>query len=150
MTRKFRLWDIFAATLGFAFTLWLTSFTAISQETSYREQIYSQKVDTITLDSLTIYPNSLKVICLGGSMVQLTRSDYDLDLTKNKLILFSKCGDSVKISYRVLPMNLRKVYGNRDTNQIYNPQKGDREKFLIVKLKNYPNAYFHICYICIS
>ena len=28
-------------------------------------------------------------------------------------------------------MNLRKVYGNRDTNQIYNPQKGDREKFLI-------------------
>ena len=131
MTRKFRLWDIFAATLGFAFTLWLTSFAAISQETSYREQVYSQKVDTITLDSLTIYPNSLKVICLGGSMVQLTRSDYDLDLTKNKLILFSKCGDSVKISYRVLPMNLRKVYGNRDTNQIYNPQKGDREKFLI-------------------
>lgn len=130
MTRKFRLWDIFAATLGGFFFLWLLSFEVFSQETSFREQVYSQKIDTISLDSLTIYPNSLKVICLG-SMTQLNRSDYDLDLTKNKLILFSKCGDSVKITYRVLPMNLRKIYGSRDTNQIYNPLKGDREKFLI-------------------
>ena len=134
MSRKFRLQDCFVSILVFLLLLVFNSHGVFSQVTSYREQIIIQsKTDTIPLDSLTIYPNSLQLFCGGNKNTQLSRSDYEVDLNKNVLILYSRCTDTLLITYRVLPINLRKVYGNRDTNLIYTQQKGNREKFLITE-----------------
>lgn len=99
-----------------------------AQETSFRARTIVASNDTIQLDSLTIYPNSFVVSC-GG--IQLSRNDYELNYAAATFILFSHCSDSVLITYRVLPLNLKKVYSTRDSSVIYNQQKGDRDKFLL-------------------
>lgn len=112
----------------FCILLLFCSFAVYSQETSSRVRIINVTNDTIHLDSLTIYPNSFKVKC---GDVQLGYNDYRLDYAKGNLILYSQCSDSLFVSYRVIPMNLAKVYGDKDSSLIYNEQKGDRDKFLI-------------------
>ena len=104
------------------------SFASFSQETNFRTRTISPTNDTIKLDSLTIYPNSFKLMC-GG--FQLSRNEYELDYSKGKLLIFSTCSDSITITYRVLAINLNKVYGDRDSSLIYIQQKGNRDKFLI-------------------
>lgn len=84
--------------------------------------------DTLVLDSLTIYPNSFQVFC-GGLL--LTRNDYELKYAESKFIFTGNCSDSIQLVYRVLPINLSKIYGSRDTSIIYNERKGDRDLFLI-------------------
>ena len=147
MTRKFRLQDCFVSILVFLLLLVFNSYGVFSQVTSYREQIIIQsKTDTIPLDSLTFYPNSLQLFCGGNKNTQLLRSDYEVDLNKNFLILYTRCTDTLLITYRVLPINLRKVYGNRDTNLIYTQQKGNREKFLITEIPFFdPSFLYRIC-----
>ena len=104
------------------------SFAGLSQETSFRTRTIAATNDTIFLDTLTIYPNSFKLMC--GS-IQLSRNDYELDYAHGKLLVFNQCSDSLKISYRVISINLSKVYGDRDSSIIYYQQKGERDKFLI-------------------
>lgn len=100
-----------------------------SQTSNQRSLFISSKQDTIQLDSLTIYPNSLKIVCLNSGYY-FTKNEYEIDFKKNKLILFNQCSDSIKIEYRVLPIALNKVYGNRDTSKIYDVNKGDWEDYL--------------------
>ena len=114
------------------------SFAALSQETSFRARTIFATNDTIKLDSLTIYPNSFKVFC-GSNL--LTRSDYELDYAHGNLILFSTCSDSLYISYRVLSFSLTKVYGDRDSNLIYNQQKGNIDKFMITDADNQTDIF---------
>ena len=104
------------------------SFAGLSQETSFRARTIAATNDTILLDTLTIYPNSFKLMC--GS-IQLSRNDYELDYAHGKLLVFNQCSDSLIISYRVISINLSKVYGDRDSSIIYNQKKGERDKFLI-------------------
>jgi len=104
------------------------SFAGLSQETSFRTRTIAATNDTILLDTLTIYPNSFKLMC--GS-IQLSRNDYELDYAQGKLLVFNQCSDSLKISYRVISINLSKVYGERDSSIIYDQKKGERDKFLI-------------------
>jgi len=104
------------------------SFAGFSQESNQRTLTIALTSDTIQLDSLTIYPNSFNVTC--GS-VQLSRNEYELDYARGKLLLFSQCSDSVVIRYRVIPIRLSKIYGDKDSSLIYNKFKGDRDKYLI-------------------
>ena len=103
---------------------------AFTQQTSLRIQRFIQPIDTLPLDSLTIYPNSLEVFCVSGQLIKIDRGDYVVDLQKNCVILNYKCGDTLFLKYRVLPINLRKVYSYRDTSIIYSSQKGNKGKIL--------------------
>ena len=114
------------------------SFAAFSQGISFRERTILVKKDTIKLDSLTIYPNSFKLFC-GTNL--LTNTDYELDYANGNLILYTQCSDSVHLSYRVLPINLRKVYGDKDSTLIYSIQKGERDKYLIKSSDNQSDIF---------
>lgn len=83
---------------------------------------------TVDLDTLSIYPNSLKVSC--GSQV-LSLEDYEVDFAKAELIILRSCGEELTITYRVLPIRFDQTYQKRDTSQIFTINKGDRENFLI-------------------
>lgn len=107
--------------------LWL-AVNVFSQASSLRVQTIAASKDTIQLDSLTIYPNSFQVFC-GDQL--LTFEEYYLDHTRSRFALKTICKDSILIRYRVLPMNLGKIYGSRDTSMIYSQDKGDREKYMI-------------------
>lgn len=102
--------------------------SVFSQVSSLRTKTISAKSDTIQLDSLTIFPNSMRVFCGTNS---LSRDSYFLDPTTARFVLNTSCSDSIRIEYRVLPLDLTKVYGSRDTSIIYTENKGDREKYLI-------------------
>ena len=114
------------------------SFAVFTQETSLRERTLFVTNDTIKLDTLTIYPNSFKLYC-GINL--LTRNDYELDYAHGNLILYSQCSDSLHVSYRVLPMNLSKVYGDKDSSLIYSIHKGDRDKYLISNSDNQSDIF---------
>ncbi len=105
---------------GASFQLW-------SQTSSQRSRMELSR-DSIYLDTLTIYPASLNVFC--GSK-KLTLDDYSFNPTNSLLLLQTTCEDSLRIEYRVLPINLSKVYVQRDTSVVYASEKGNREKFLI-------------------
>ena len=106
------------------------SVVSFSQESSQRVMIIPVTSDTITLDTLTIYPNSFQVFC---GDIKLSRNDYNLNYAKSKFVFNGSCEDSIKLVYRVLPLNLSKVYGARDTSIIYSSNKGEYDQFLITE-----------------
>jgi hypothetical protein len=101
---------------------------ALSQTSSLRVLKIAVSSDTIQLDSLSIYPNSFRVYC-GKELIPFDH--YYLDHARARFALKNTCGDSLHFEFRVLPINLAKVYGSRDTSIIYSLEKGDREKYLI-------------------
>lgn len=109
------------------FLLLVLPFIGNTQESSLRERTFYQG-DTLNLDTLSIYPNSFELKCDG---VLLSRDDYHLDFAAAKLLLLINCGGKLTAKYRVLPMDLSKVYAVRDKSAIYNQKKGNRDKFLI-------------------
>lgn len=106
------------------------SVVAFSQESNQRVRLIPASSDTITLDTLTIYPNSFQVFC--GDL-KLSHNDYHLNYAKSKFVFIGDCGDSIRLVYRVLPLNLSKVYGARDTSIIYSSNKGNFDQFLITE-----------------
>ena len=106
----------------------ISAVNGFSQTTSLRTRTFRATVDTLNLDTLSISPNSVQVFC-GAELVSF--NSYYLDYAKARFSLTTPCGDSIRIVYRVLPMNLAKIYGSRDTSIIYNQDKGDRDKYLI-------------------
>ncbi|MBI1836143.1 MAG: hypothetical protein HYR91_02640 [Flavobacteriia bacterium] len=132
MTREFRLWNNIGSILGIVLLLYFTSFSSFSQISSLREKTIYHASDTIYLDSLTLYPNSLEVFCIqNNEKIYWNKAEYEINLSKNILILFSKCSDSIHLKYRVLPISLHKKYQTRDTSQIYTSSKGNRDDFII-------------------
>jgi hypothetical protein len=119
------------------FIIVLASFL-FSQESNLREVKIASPNKEIRLDSLTIFPNSVKVFC-GNDL--LTLNDYSIDYTFGTFKLLSICGDSLKIKFRVFPINLSKNYQSRDTSIIYNQSKGDRDKFLIQTTDSYADIF---------
>ncbi|HIP32705.1 MAG TPA: hypothetical protein EYG86_08095, partial [Crocinitomicaceae bacterium] len=98
-----------------------------AQTSSLREKVIVVS-DTIQLDSLSIYPNSFDLFCDGR---QLPREDYQLDYASAKLYLQTNCGGELSTKYRVLPMDLSKIYQTRDTSMLFSKEKGFRDRFLI-------------------
>jgi hypothetical protein len=106
----------------------LGTVQAFGQTSNLRKKLIPSGSEVIQLDSLSIYPNSFKLFC---NDVLLGTDSYELNHSKSSLRILKQCDGQLTTEYRVLPMNLAKVYGARDTSLIYNEQKGDREKFLI-------------------
>lgn len=92
------------------------------QESNLRNKYISSSADTIHLDTLSVYPNSFHLYC-GED--ELTRSDYNLDFGRAELVVYKTCSDSLRVTYRVLPMDLSRNYAVRDTSMIYEKRKGD-------------------------
>jgi hypothetical protein len=109
-----------------------------SQESNQRSIIFPSSSKEIKLDSLTIFPNSVKVFC-GKEL--LNREQYQINYTKSSFLLLSNCGDSILVQFRVLPINLNKKYQTRDSSIIYDENKGEREKFLIQTTDTYAEIF---------
>jgi len=111
----------------FFFFVVLVQF-ASGQTTSLREKILPTPRDALRLDTLSIYPASFEVWCGNEKMSSLS---YHLDYSTSVFSMIDSCSDSIKIRYRVLPMDLSKTYFRRDTSMIYTEKKGDRELFMM-------------------
>jgi hypothetical protein len=82
----------------------------------------------IDLDTLSIYPNSFQLFC---GETQMGLDSYQLDFSSAELKILNPCQETLKVQYRVFPMDLSKVYQEHDTSQIYSREKGEWEKFKI-------------------
>ncbi len=124
--------------LGILFLLCIGALPTFAQQSNFRKQRLKAQATEIKLDSLTIYPNSLRVFC--GTLL-LTKSDYLLDYSKGTFQLLTNCSDSIQLEYRVLPIDLTKKYQTRDTNLIYREEKGNYEQFLIQSKDLYSDIF---------
>lgn len=104
------------------------SYSCFAQTSNLRIKDIDNQIDTVQLDSLSIFPNSFKLLCNG---VPVERESYRLNTAKAQLILLVPCSDQLSVEYRVLPFDLSKNYQLRDSSQIYSREKGDRDQFLI-------------------
>ena len=120
--------SLYGKYLGIILVVSLLPLLGFSQFSNMRSKTLATDSDTIQLDSLSIYPNSFRLMC-GNN--ELQKEDYTLDYARAVLILTKKCSNGLEVSYRVLPMNLAKRYAVRDTSLIYNKEKGFRDRFLI-------------------
>lgn len=126
------------ARVGLLFLLLLVVGNSFAQQSSLRSIQLPGTATAVRIDSLSIYPNSFKAFC--GSQL-LNREDYLLDYSKSTFQLLITCADTIRIEYRVLPMDLSKTYQRRDTSVIYNENKGNYEKFLIQSKDIYSDIF---------
>ncbi|MDB4091375.1 hypothetical protein N9528_03495, partial [Crocinitomicaceae bacterium] len=92
-----------------------------------RSKNLNNTLDTLQLDTLSIYPNSFKIKCNGEL---LSKDSYVLDYASASLIMTNKCDGELTVQYRVLPLNLSQIYSVRDTSILYSKEKGFRDRFL--------------------
>ena len=85
-------------------------------------------VDSVDLDTLSIYPNSFKVYH-KGQVIPGTK--YKLDFASALFILNDPIGDTLIFSYQVLPLDFSKQYRLRDSSMIYSEQKDNYNLFKI-------------------
>lgn len=90
------------------------------------------KSDSILLDSMVIYPNSIKIFC---GKIELSSEQFSYSSFSGKLTIRTTCSDTFILEYRTLPLRREVVYQSRDTSVLYTENKGDREKFLIQNLR---------------
>ncbi|MBU2020568.1 MAG: hypothetical protein KJ941_13050 [Bacteroidetes bacterium] len=107
------------------------------QENNLRQISWSES-DSILLDSLLIYPNSIRIKCDSNF---LNSADFNYNYGSGKLSIFQKCNAEYLIEYRVLQIPRTLVYQKRDTSMIYNQNKGDREKFLFQNIPANPDVF---------
>ncbi|MBI2258816.1 MAG: hypothetical protein HYU67_07955 [Flavobacteriia bacterium] len=116
----------------------MSNFLLLSQESNFRSKILDKNQKNQLLDSFTVYPNTLNVFC---GQQELDKNSYLFDYDKNTISFFTDCEDSLKVTYRVLPLNLSKRYQHRDTTILFDEKKGDREKFLIRNNETYEDIF---------
>ena len=92
---------------------------AFAQELSLRQHVLLRGDTLLKLDSLTLYPNSLEVRC---GKERLNAGNYEIR-DRKWLVIKVPCGDSLLVTYRVLPMDLDARLQRRDTNLIYSSIK---------------------------
>ena len=85
-------------------------------------------VDSVDLDTLSIYPNSFKVYH-KDQVIPDTK--YVLDFASALFILNDPIGDTLIFSYQVLPLDFSKQYRLRDSSMIYSEQKDNYNLFKI-------------------
>ena len=83
-------------------------------------------VDSVDLDTLSIYPNSFKVYH-KDQVIPDTK--YELDFASALFILNDPIGDTLIFSYKVLPLDFSKQYRLRDSSMIYSEQKDNYNLF---------------------
>ena len=89
-------------------------------------------VDSVDLDTLSIYPNSFKVYH-KDQVIPDTK--YELDFASALFVLNDPIGDPIGdtliFSYKVLPLDFSKQYRLRDSSMIYSEQKDNYNLFKI-------------------
>ena len=116
------------------FTVVLILFFACNlsyaQKSSLRIKKFKYLNEKIRLDTLSIYPNSFKLVYKGDT---ISPNNYRLNFSSSTIELIGKKTfiDTLIAFYRVIPFDLSKKYFNRDTSILYNPKKGDRDNFII-------------------
>jgi len=105
----------------------LLGMTLHAQQTTTRYKFFVHPKDTMILDSLSIFPGTLKLYC-GNSL--LSSDQFQVDYASSRVILKNSC-DSIVAHYRVLGGNFGRFYFMRDTSTIYTLNKGEREDFMI-------------------
>ncbi|MDB3906405.1 hypothetical protein OAK35_02465 [Crocinitomicaceae bacterium] len=113
--------------LGFILLL-LVGENALAQQQSFRARTIPATDTLIRIDSLSIDPTSFVIKC-GDT--PLERSAYVLLPARSEFKLLEPCDDSLIAEYRVFPLDLSQRLQIYDSTNIYNRNKGDREKFLI-------------------
>lgn len=109
------------------FVLLLTVPSFQAQELVYREGQIPSPGDTLFTDSLLIYPKSIRLYA-GDSLLPSSAFRYDSHC--GCVLLLEEVSDSLRYSYTCLDIPQRLVMQTRDTSQIYERFKGDRELFL--------------------
>lgn len=99
--------------LALVFLCLVTSWSAMAQNASnLRERWVVMDQDTITLDTLSIVPDSWVLIAANGS--ELDSSAVEFDWANGSLIRKKEISDSIKVRYRVLPFLLTEESKNKD------------------------------------
>lgn len=120
MTSIFRLTVFFICIFNAALTH--------AQVSAFRTKKMAYSSKLIVLDTLSIFPNSVK-ITNKNEVIQL--GNFTVDYAKATILFHQQFKDSIEIRYRVLPMNLSKIYSKRDTTQIFKGSVADRENYLV-------------------
>ncbi|MFN5416777.1 MAG: hypothetical protein ACK5B9_06940 [Flavobacteriia bacterium] len=92
----------------------------------------------VKLDSLSIFPYSIEIYC-GNT--KLMPSEFEFLTQNNQIQIFSTCSDSFLVTYRILPIDLKRIYQKRDTSLIYTQNKGDRDRFKIQGTDTYQDIF---------
>ena len=98
-----------------------------AQTGSQRTLFLKASSDTIFLDSLSIVDGSL-IITSGNKLI--SNKEYILNTKKNFLIL-KNTSDSVRISYKVYPINFNKEHYNKDISMLNRDQSLGQNPFII-------------------
>lgn len=98
-----------------------------AQTGSQRTLFLKASSDTIFLDSLSIVNGSL-IITSGNKLI--SNKEYILNTKKNFLIL-KNTSDSVRISYKVYPINFNKEHYNKDISMLNRDQSLGQNPFII-------------------
>jgi len=94
--------------------LFIISFAPLhaQQLSNYRVKVFPVRNDTLVIDTLSIVPGSLIAETKTGI---ISLNDYSMDEWKGKLVWKKKpSADSVRITYRVLPISLGKNYSHKN------------------------------------
>ena len=98
-----------------------------AQTGSQRTLFLKASSDTIFLDTLSIVDGSL-IITSGNKLI--SNKEYILNTKKNFLIL-KNTSDSVRISYKVYPINFNKEHYNKDIAMLNRDQSLGQNPFII-------------------
>jgi len=98
-----------------------------TQVSNVRERVFYLTTNSILLDTLTIYPQSLELFC---GTKKLDSTNYFLDVAQSLLTLKTFCSDTLIVKYRVFPYNLSTKYQKRDTSILYQNVQQPKESFL--------------------
>jgi len=88
----------------------------LSQNSSLRWKTLQVSSDTLILDSLTIYQNSLQVFC---GEKKLSSRDYFFNGITREFYFGKECADSLELMYRVFSIDFQKPVQTIDTSMIY-------------------------------
>ena len=96
------------------------------QVSNLRWKSIAPPVDTLILDSLTIYQSSFQVLC--NNEILSPKDDY-FDGFKRQFFLKTICQDSLTLRYRVFDINFQKPVQSIDTSLIYKNQGKERDYY---------------------
>ena len=97
--------------------------------TNLRQQVLLLSNDTITIDSLSLVPNS-EIIFLDNQPID--KASYEIDYTKGAFILKNELliGKTILLTYRVFPTSFEESYEHKKIDDIERKNKALKNPFL--------------------
>ena len=116
---------IFVICLAFGF-----HFGAFCQDAGARTKTL-RVVDSIRIDTLSIYPNSFEAF-VGET--PLSSAQYSLNFSSAFFVINQPIEDSIRFVYQVFPFDLSKQYLLRDSSLVFDK---DRDNSALFKIENF-------------